>query len=84
MEKVIPPLLSDVELLPPQKTYSVFTLDHKSHPMETTVCINKQKLVMEVDTGVALSLISQETYSCKFSNLKLKPTDVQLRTTYYV
>ena len=48
--------------------------------METTVCINKQKLVMEVDTGAALSLISEETYSSKFSNLKLKPTDVQLRT----
>ena len=45
-----------------------------------TVMINKKNIPMEVDTGAALSLISEETFNSHFNFTELQPTDVQLRT----
>ena len=83
LEEVSLPFSSDVELKPQQgdtEPFPVYTLNHKSHPLVAPVQLNKVKLIMEVDTGAALSLISEETYSSKFNSFQLHSTDIQLRT----
>ena len=53
----------------------------KSNPIVLTVRVNKPVLPMELDTGVLLSIISEETYkSISSATDQLKPTDVSLCT----
>ena len=81
--EVSPPPAFDVEPSPHQQrsgTLPVFSLQSKSQPLVTTVHINNKEIPMEVDTGAALSLISEETYSSNFSGRILQPIKVQLRT----
>ena len=53
---------------------------HSSHPMEVQVMVNEQRLTMEVDTGAAVSIISDATRKAKFPRLKLHKSDVILKT----
>ena len=80
LEEVNPPTLSDVGDQDNLSTFPIYNFHHKVNPLETEVCINKETVVMEIDTGAGLSLISQETYSTKFGYCQLQPTDIQLRT----
>ena len=81
--EVSPPSALDVDSSPHQErsgTLPVFSLQSKSQPLVTTVRMNNKEIPMEVDTGAALSLISEGTYSSNFSGRRLQPTEVQLRT----
>ncbi len=69
----------DEATVPPEYTLNSIP-DHKSQPIEVTVFVNGTDLQMEVDTGAALSLISESTWSAKFPTCSLQPTDVKLRT----
>ena len=44
------------------------------------IAVNKIPLVMEVNTGAAVSLLSEDTLKSKFPEARLKPTTVQLKT----
>ena len=65
--------------------YNVFAVgtDKKVAPYLTTVAVNNAKLQMEIDTGSALTLISQATYSSLWPeglSPPLQSTTVRLRT----
>ena len=66
----------------PETDYPLFTLPSTSKPIVVTVQVNKVDLVMELDTGASLSLISESTYSSICNTLPpLSPSHVTL-TTY--
>ena len=44
-----------------------------------TFSVADVKLEMEIDTGAAMSIISQQTYECEFSHLPLQKATVKLR-----
>ena len=65
--------------------YNVFVVgaDKKVPPYLATVTVNNAKLQMEIDTGFALTLISQATYSSLWPeglSPPLQSTTVRLRT----
>ena len=53
-------------------------LTNKSYNVE--VSINGSLLAMEVDTAADYSIMSESTYSQKFSNFPLHPSNVELKT----
>ncbi len=64
-----------------EDSYSLFSVVGKTKPIVVTVGINNQPISMEVvDTGAALSLLSQEAFQTLLPNYELKPTDITLRT----
>jgi hypothetical protein len=80
LKEVIPPPVSDVEEQEDSSSFPVYTMHHKSQPLEVTMNVNKNSVVMEVDTGAGLSLVSEETYSSFFQSCPLKQTSIQLHT----
>ena len=52
----------------------------KSRPIAVLVSINGKELNMEVDTGAAVSILSEKTFRKIFPNAVLKPAAVTLRT----
>ena len=50
-----------------------------SHPIMVELEINCKKLVMEIDTGAAVSVISRDKYKL-FSDTSLNPSTVRLKT----
>ena len=54
--------------------------DRSSDPIEVGVTINDQPLTMELDTGAALSIISDETRKTLLPDLKLHPSTITLKT----
>ena len=54
--------------------------ERSSAPIEVDVTANGQKLTMEVDTGAALSIISQATKELVFPDLPLHSSKVVLKT----
>ena len=52
----------------------------RQKPLEVTVQVDGHQLVMEVDTGASLSLISHETYQQLWPSHPLKASSVNLRT----
>ena len=54
--------------------------ESSSHPMEATVSVEDKPLVMEVDTGAAVSIISEATRTKLFPHLKLRKSKVVLKT----
>ncbi len=63
----------------PQHSH-VYTLSHKTKSWRTHIQINGKEILMEVDTGATLSLISEETYRDNFSSCFLQSTEVRLKT----
>ena len=55
--------------------------DKQTRPFTVDLCIQGITLKFEVDTGAAVTLISEETYTRNFSNTPLQETSLQL-TTY--
>ncbi|KAL1270472.1 hypothetical protein QQF64_029488 [Cirrhinus molitorella] len=51
-----------------------------SKAYKVTVLLEGQPVKMEIDTGAAVSLVSDAVYSEILSNLPLKPPDVTLKT----
>ena len=61
--------------------YTLFTLPNNNYPpLEVSVSINNVDLKMEVDTGAAFSIISENTYHNYFHATPLQPSDTVLRT----
>ena len=54
--------------------------ESSSHPMEVTVTIKDKPLVMEADTGAAVSIISEGTRAKLFPHLKLHKSKVVVKT----
>ena len=54
--------------------------EHSSEPINVEVSINDQPLIMELDTGAALSIISEETRKSLLPDLQLRPSAVVLKT----
>ena len=51
-----------------------------SHPITVELEINHKKLLMEIDTGAAVSVISRDTYNKLFSDTSLNLSTVRLKT----
>lgn len=49
-------------------------------PMTESVVVNKNKLNFEIDTGSAVTVISERTYGDYFSSLKLQPSKILLQS----
>lgn len=64
-----------------QQDLSLFTVGNSSaHTIRVEVKVNDTPLVMEVDTGAAVSLLSEETFKSKFPGMQLHPTSLLLKT----
>ena len=71
------PPLSDSE----SSEYTLFTLNSSpSKPIQVQVQIDKQQLLMEVDSGAAVSLVAEETYHRMWSHKSLQQATTILRT----
>ena len=65
-----------------EHTYLLFTLPGKVKPIVITVNVNGTDILMEVDTGASLSIISEQTFWAIASPTdKLQSTSITL-TTY--
>lgn len=63
------------------ESYDLFHLPSKSTPIIVPVLLNGQKLDMELDTGAAVSVISEATYNSLLKDsTSLQPTTIVLRT----
>ena len=54
--------------------------DRASEPISLLVLVNGKKLTMELDTGAAVSIISDKTRKSLFSELKLNESSLILKT----
>ena len=62
--------------------YSLYQVGSKqaSKPLQVEVVINGQPLSMELDTGAVVTLVSEETFQSKWSNVTLQPSTARLHT----
>ena len=62
--------------------YSLYQNGSKqaSKPLQVEVVINGQPLSMELDKGAAVTLVSEETFQSKWSNVTLQPSTARLHT----
>ena len=59
----------------------IFKVGEKSHPPFTVeLVINGCPVIFEVDTGAAVTIVSQEVYRKMFPNLELQPSSVLLKS----
>ena len=59
-------------------SYQLFNLHNE--PLKVTLLVNQKQLQMEIDTGAALSLISEKTFKNSWCQQKLKPSNIKLHT----
>ena len=59
---------------------SLYTLGTASHGIEIPVEVNGTDILMELDTGAGVSIISKETYNRHFKSTPLKPCNTRLHT----
>ena len=62
------------------EVYILCLYSESAQPIMVDLNIEEKKLSMDVDTGVAFSLISDQTRRAMFSNLKLRESKIQLKT----
>ena len=53
---------------------------HSSDPVEVQVMVNAKQLMMEVDTGTTLSIISESARKVVFPNEKLRLSNISVKT----
>ena len=59
----------------------IYQVQNKSHPpFMVTMSINEKPVTFEVDTGAAVTIMSQQVCSKVFLNLKLQPSSVLLKS----
>lgn len=68
------------EKITDMRLYTVKTECEYVKPYQVMVKCNGFRLYMEVDTGAAMSVISESLYKSKLNQAKLQPCDVTLRT----
>ena len=54
--------------------------DKTTHPYHVHVLINGQPLRMEIDTGAAVFIVSEDMATSKFSDVPIQKTGISLRT----
>ena len=67
----------------PHLEYTVFTLpSQQTKPLQTDIEVEGHYLNMDIDTGVAVSIISEKAYASlsHIQKLSLQPTQVKLHT----
>ncbi len=68
----------------PEEVYTMFQLTQsRSDPLYLTVTVNQKQIQMEIDTGAAVSIISEETYQRiweKDQAPRIQPAKLKLRT----
>ena len=65
----------------PEEEYPLFCVVHRSiKPITVEMTINGEKVIMEVDTGAAVSLMSQVTQERVFPQAMLHESTIHLRT----
>ena len=64
----------------PSFSLSVFSINAENKGIEIPVELNGIHLLMELDTGAGVSIISQEFYNRHFMETPLQPCDTRLRT----
>ncbi|VDI55683.1 Hypothetical predicted protein [Mytilus galloprovincialis] len=62
------------------EVYSVFNLGYSCDAYKVDIQVNNKIIIMEIDTGASVSIMSEETYKEFESKFKLEPTSVKLRT----
>ena len=63
------------------EVYALYNLPgSRTKPIQAVVGIGNQDLLMEVDTGASLSIISEKTYSSLHNAPQLQSTEARLRT----
>ena len=60
--------------------YALSAENSSSMPMSVLIQVAGQVLTMEVDTGAAVSILSETVFRGKFPQVQLKPSSVMLRT----
>ena len=73
------------EASPQTDEYSLFNVESQASPAATKplvveMIINGQTLSMEVDTGSAVTLVSEHTFKSKWPNTSLQSSSVKLKT----
>ena len=56
------------------------TASAKPKPLEVQVSIQGKEVTMELDTGAAVSLVSEETFNSRWSGHQIQPTSIRLKT----
>ena len=65
-------------------SYQLFNLQEPhNEPLKITMLVNQKQLQMEIDTGAALSLISEKTFKTVGYQQELKPSNIKLRIHTY-
>ncbi|XP_049276119.1 uncharacterized protein K02A2.6-like [Rhipicephalus sanguineus] len=54
--------------------------DHDGSPYRVEVSVNGTSLIMEIDTGASVSLVSEETFRRIFPSRRLEPSSVMLKS----
>lgn len=62
------------------ETYQLFTISGNTSAYTTMLCIDVHNVEMEIDTGSAVTLMSNNTFRKLFGDRKLEKTKAQLRT----
>lgn len=70
------------QLDPPSDPFSlsIFNISTENNGIEVPIELNGIHLLMELDTGAGVSIISQETYNKHFKETPLQPSDTLLHT----
>jgi len=64
---------------PELEMFSLLT-DTEKQPFRVNFTVNQQEVLMEIDTGAAVSIISQQVYNQAFAHLPLEGARVELKT----
>ena len=63
------------------QTYDMFPIVGRAKPITLSVTVQGKNILMELDTGASLSLISEDTFKSTFNGcLPLNPSNISLRT----
>ena len=60
--------------------YSISSKGKSGSGYQIELLLEGRQVTMEVDTGSAVSIISETEYNNLFKHLQLKPTNIQLKT----
>ena len=64
-----------------EEEFQLLTIGTRSsHPISVDLVVNGKPLTMEVDTGAADSVLSEQTFKSLFPDTSLEPTNVVLKT----
>ena len=65
----------------PEEEFALFNMGASvSPPIEINVQINDKPIVMELDTGADISIISESTYQSMFASVPMQPSSLLLKT----